>query len=162
MPRGGKREGAGRKPLTPKTGGSKPGAVTVRTRKVADRLIQDGGETPLEMMLANARHFFRLALDAEAMLADKTAMELGGAANLSEKEQFDYLLAEVRKAADLRERCQAAARDAARYMHAPIAAKVVGGDTTADRPEPIAERVAKFEREKAIAASGPKVVELKR
>lgn len=49
--RGGARKGAGRK----------PGAVSVKTREIAERLISDGGLTPLEVMLKTMRAFMSAA-----------------------------------------------------------------------------------------------------
>ena len=54
MARGGKRVGAGRK----------QGSLTTRTRKVAEKAAATG-QTPLEVMLENMRHFQKVALDAE-------------------------------------------------------------------------------------------------
>ena len=45
MAHGGKREGAGRK----------PGAVTQRTRDIADAIMCDGGVTPLEYLIGVMR-----------------------------------------------------------------------------------------------------------
>lgn len=150
MAKGGKRVGAGRK----------PGTVTLRAREIADKEIKSGELDPLTVMLSNMRHFHQLATDAEGMLQGMTAKELGGG-DLDEKGQFDFLLAEVRKAADLRDRSQAAARDAARYMHAPIAA-VASNGASQEATIPLAKRLEMYARRDAIEASGSKVVELKR
>lgn len=154
MAKGGKRVGAGRK----------PGAVTVRTREVAAKAIAAGDLDPLTVMLENMRHFHQLAADAEATLQGISARELlaqpADAEAMSEKDQFEILLAHVRKAADLRDRSQSCARDAARFMHAPIAA--VDTRAKADDSVPLPERLKAYTREDAIAASGTKVVELKR
>ena len=106
MAAGGRREGAGRK----------KGALTVRTRQIADEAIATG-QAPLEVMLANMRHFHKLAESAEAALAE---LSLETVEKLEPKEQFKHLLAEVKKAAGLREQSQACARDAAPYMHAKM------------------------------------------
>jgi hypothetical protein len=103
---GGKRIGAGR-PL---------GALTVRTRAVAEAMAK--GITPLEVMISNMRHFHRLAESAEAALAEMSAERIAG---MSPDEQFKHLLAQVKRAAGLRELAQACARDAAPYMHARLA-----------------------------------------
>jgi hypothetical protein len=112
MGRGGKREGAGRK----------VSAVTVRTREVAERAITEG-KTPLEVMLDNMRHFQQVALDAEAILEGLSAEEFAGekGKSLKPEDQFKLLLAEVKKAAGLRQMAHDCAKDAAPYMHARLA-----------------------------------------
>lgn len=112
MPRGGRREGAGRP----------AGAVAKRTREIADRAAAEG-KTPLEVMLDNMRHFQQAAMDAEAILEGLTADEfIGAPTERTPEEQFRALLAEVKKAAGLRQMAQDCARDAAGYMHPRLAA----------------------------------------
>ena len=77
----GKREGSGRP----------AGAVTKRTREIADRALAEG-KAPLEVMLDNMRHFQQVALDAEAVLSGLTVEEIGGR-DMSPDEQFKMLLA---------------------------------------------------------------------
>ncbi len=105
MARGGKRDGSGRK----------KGALTVRTRKVAERALAEG-KSPLEVMLDNMRHFQQVALDAEAVIEGMAAEELGGR-DMNPEEQFKSLLAQVKKAAGLRQMAHECARDAAGYLH---------------------------------------------
>lgn len=62
MPRGGKREGAGRK----------QGAVTKRSRAIADKAM-DQGITPLEVMLANMRHFHEQGMRDQAQACARDA-----------------------------------------------------------------------------------------
>lgn len=105
MSRGGKRDGAGRP----------AGALTVKTREVAEQALAEG-KTPLEVMLANMRHFQQVALDAEAVIESMNAEnieELGD----SHEAQFKALLAKVKQAAGLRQMAHECARDAASYMH---------------------------------------------
>ena len=113
MPRGGKREGAGRK----------SGALTERTREVAEKAIASG-KTPLEIMLDNMAHFQQVALDAEATLDGLTATEFSEQvpANATPEDQFKFLLAQVKKTASFRQAAQDAARDAAPYIHPKLAA----------------------------------------
>lgn len=112
MSRGGKRIGAGRK----------LGAVTKRTRAVAEKALALG-KAPLEVMLDNMWHFQQVALDAEAMLEGLTADEFFGTTTESTpEEQFKALLAQVKKAAGLRQLAQECARDAAAYMHPKLSA----------------------------------------
>lgn len=106
MPRGGKREGAGRK----------LGAVTAKTREIAERAMATG-KTPLEVMLDNMRHFQQVAMDAEAVIASLSNDEIKGD---SPQEQFKLLLAEVKKAAGFRQMAHECARDAAPFMHAKL------------------------------------------
>lgn len=113
MARGGKRQGAGRK----------TGALTKRTRQVAERAVATG-MTPLEVMLENMRHFQQVAKDAEATLEGLTASEFSGQvpADATPDEQFKFLLAQVKKTAGLRQAAQDAARDAAPYIHPKLSA----------------------------------------
>jgi len=111
MARGGKREGSGRK----------IGAVTKRTREVAEKAIATG-QTPLEVMLENMRHFQKVALDAEAVLEGLTAAEFTGSVTAeTPEEQFKALLAQVKKTAGFRQLAQECARDAAPYVHPKLA-----------------------------------------
>jgi hypothetical protein len=105
MARGGKREGAGRP----------EGALTKRTRDVAERAMATG-KTPLEVMLDNMRHFQQVALDAEAVIEGLTTQEMTGV-EVSPDEQFKSLLAQVKKAAGLRQMAHECARDAAPFLH---------------------------------------------
>lgn len=112
MSHGGKRSGAGRK----------QGALTIRTREVAER-AQKEGVTPLDVMLENMLHFRKVALDAEATLEGLTASEFSEQmpSNASPEEQFKFLLAQVKKTAGFRQLSQDAARDAAPYVHPKLA-----------------------------------------
>lgn len=113
MSHGGKREGAGRR----------VGALTKRTREIAERASAEG-KTPLEVMLDNMRHFQQVALDAEATLEGLTASEFSESipADASPEDQFKALLATVKKTVGLRQAAQDAARDAAPYIHPRLAA----------------------------------------
>jgi len=110
---GGKRIGAGRK----------AGALTKRTRAIAEQALETG-KTPLEVMLENMRHFQRVAIDAEATLEGLTASEFSEQfpANASPEDQFKFLLAQVKKTAGFRQAAQDAARDAAPYIHPKLTA----------------------------------------
>lgn len=106
--RGGKREGAGRK----------PGALTKRTREVAEKAAASG-MSPLEVMLDNMRHFQQVALDAEATLEGLTASEFSEQvqSDATPEEQFKFLLAQVKKTAGYRQMAHECAKDAAPYLH---------------------------------------------
>lgn len=110
MPRGGKREGAGRK----------QGALTAKTRETAERALAEG-KSPLEVMLDNMRHFQQVALDAEAVIEgmnESQVNELGE----SHEQRFKALLAKVKQAAGLRQMAVECARDAAGYVHPKLTA----------------------------------------
>ncbi|MDX3926749.1 MAG: hypothetical protein QHC90_13220 [Shinella sp.] len=111
MARGGKRDGAGRP----------AGAITRRTREVAERVVATG-MSPLEVMIDNMRHFQQVALDAEATLEGLTASEFSEQVppDASPEDQFKFLLAQVKKTAGFRQMAQDAARDAAPYVHAKL------------------------------------------
>jgi hypothetical protein len=116
MAHGGRREGSGRK----------PGAVTKRTREIADQALAHG-KSPLEVMLENMRHFQQVALDAESVLAGLTVEEIGGQ-DMSPDEQFKMLMAKAKNAAGFRQMAQECARDAAPFIHAKLASVTIGGD----------------------------------
>lgn len=122
MARGGKREGAGRK----------PGALTRRTQEVAARAVATG-MTPLEVMLENMQHFLQVAKDAEATLEGLTAEEFAGqvASDATPEDQFKFLLATVKKTAGLRQAAQDAARDAAPYIHSRLSSMTVEAEVKA-------------------------------
>jgi hypothetical protein len=110
MPRGGKRDGAGRI-------AGVPSKRTVSRRELADKALAEG-KSPLDVMLGNMRHFDRLAESAEAAIGELSQDKI---AQMQPDEQFKYLLAEVKKAAGLREQAQMCARDAAPYSHHRLA-----------------------------------------
>lgn len=139
MPRGGKREGAGRK----------VGALTERTRAVAERALTEG-KAPLEVMLDNMRHFQQVALDAEATLEGLTVEEFTGSVTAATPEdQFKALLAQVKKTAGFRQMAQECARDAASYMHPKLAAI----EHTGANGGPIEVRASKEQRDAAVNAA---------
>lgn len=119
MPSGGKRTGAGRK----------TGALTAKTRQVAEKAAATG-QTPLEVMLENMAHFQQVARDAEATMDGLSAAEFSEQvpAAASPEEQFKFLLAQVKKTAGFRQMAQDAARDAAPYIHPRLAAVQHSGE----------------------------------
>lgn len=137
MARGGKREGAGRP----------AGAVTQRTREVAERALATG-MTPLDVMLDNMRHFQQVALDAEATLEGLTAEEMSDQVppDASPEDQFKFLLAQVKKTVGLRQAAQDAARDAAPYIHAKLASVEHKGGIEVTS-------ISKEQRDAAVAAA---------
>lgn len=139
MPRGGRREGAGRP----------SGAITKRTREVAERALAEG-KSPLEVMLDNMRHFQQVALDAEATLEGLTVSEFTGKVTAeTPEEQFKALLAQVKKTAGFRQMAQECARDAAAYMHPKLAAV----EHTGAQGGPIVIRATKEQRDAAVSAA---------
>lgn len=140
MSKGGKRIGAGRK----------PGSLTKRTRAIAEQAEAEG-KTPLEVMLANMRHFQQVALDAEAVLSGLTVEEIGGK-DMSPEEQFKMLLAKAKNAAGFRQMAQECARDAASYIHPRLSAVEHSGEVTTTkviRTPTIAPDIASWQREHA-------------
>lgn len=123
MARGGKREGAGRP----------AGAITQRTREVAERALATG-MSPLDVMLDNMRHFQQVALDAESVLEGLTAEEFSEQvpADASPEDQFKFLLAQVKKTVGLRQAAQDAARDAAPYIHPKLTSVDMRGKVDGD------------------------------
>jgi hypothetical protein len=123
MARGGKRDGAGRP----------AGAVTKRTREVAERALATG-MTPLDVMLDNMRHFQQVAIDAESTLEGLTAEEFSEqvSPDASPEDQFKFLLAQVKKTAGFRQLAQDAASQAAPYIHPKLASVQHTGDP--DKP----------------------------
>jgi len=110
MGRGGTRVGAGRK----------RGALTKRTREVAEKAAATG-RSPLEVMLENMWHFQKVAEDAEAVISCMNEEQVASLGE-SHEEQFKSLLAKVKAAAGLRQMAHECARDAASYMHPKLSA----------------------------------------
>ena len=136
MPRGGLREGAGRKPGVPST-------KTLTRLAIAEKAASEG-VTPLEVMIANMRHFHKLAESAESVISELSHDKI---AKLPPEEQFKYLLAEVKKAAGLRDAAQSCARDAAPYVHHRLSTMEHSGKDGA----PILVEVVRFSEDKATA-----------
>jgi hypothetical protein len=80
-------------------------------------------------MLDNMAHFQQSAVDAEKILKGLTAKDICGR-HLEPAEQFRVLLAEVKKAAGLRQMAQECASQAAPYVHPRLTS--IGG--TPDQP----------------------------
>lgn len=95
-----------------------PNKKTAERLALAERAAAEG-KTPLDVMLANMRHFDRLAETAEDALSKLTAEAI---ADMSPDEQFKHLLAEVKKTVGFRELAQTCARDSAPFVHPKLAA----------------------------------------
>lgn len=121
MARGGKREGAGRK----------KGALSVRTREIAEQAITEG-ISPLEVMLSNMRFHFAEATDLMSGLIDRAK-----SAGPIEASELKDLLRFLHNTRSMAEEC---ARDAAPYIHPRLATLQVGGDPNA----PLVIQVVKF------------------
>lgn len=137
MARGGKRVGAGRP----------SGALTARTREVAEKALAEG-ISPLEVMLGNMRHFQQVALDAEKVLeslTDEEVMVMGDTPEL----RFKAMLAKVKHAAGLRQMAQQCASDAAGFMHPKLAAI----EHTGANGGPIEMKASKEQRDAAVSAA---------
>lgn len=127
---GGKRVGAGRK----------TNSLTTKTRKIAEQAMATG-QTPLEVMIENMRHFQKVAKDAESTLEGLSASEFSGQvpANATPEDQFKFLLAQVKKTAGFRQLAQDAARDAAPYIHPKLAAVEHSGAITLSHEQALAQ-----------------------
>jgi hypothetical protein len=150
MPRGGKREGAGRK----------PGAVTKKQRAIAEKATAEG-LTPLEVILNNMRFYadgaeaaMRRVLDGaspqEVAQAHPEVRVGDGETPLTQVDAFKVVLG-------LRKLAGEAARDAAPYMHARISP--TEGRKPNDDEVPLAERLKAYA---AQGASAGNVVALRR
>lgn len=128
MARGGKREGAGRK----------KGSLTVRTQETAAKALATGS-SPLDIMLANMRHFQQVAMDAEVAIEGMNAEE-AASLGATHEDQFRALLAKVKQAAGLRLMAQESARDAAPYIHPKLSAVTHKGDADAPPIRHVVER----------------------
>lgn len=137
MAKGGKRVGAGRK----------QGALTKRTQAIAAQSLATG-QTPLEIMLENMRHFQKVAADAEATLDGLTVEEFSGE-KLKPEDQFKALLAKVKSAAGLRQMAHECARDAAPYIHARLASMEANVNLSGE----ITVRASKEQRDAAVRAA---------
>jgi hypothetical protein len=100
--------------------GRKQGSLTTKTRKVAEKAAETG-QTPLEVMLDNMRHFQKVALDAETVIEAMNEDQVKGLGE-NHEQQFKALLAKVKQAAGLRQMAVECARDAAAYIHPKLTA----------------------------------------
>ena len=103
-----------------KTGGRKKGSLNKATTSalaLRDYAAQHG-LTPLDIMLDNMRHFHVAATTAEKVLQSLSGDQISG---MEPKEQFRFLLAEVKKVAGLRQMAQECASDCAPYLHHRLA-----------------------------------------
>lgn len=156
MQNGGKRAGAGRK----------PGAVTVRTRQIAEKAIAEG-ITPLDVMLDNMRFFHEAAgialkrlLEGSATPADIISEHEPQQGAPDPEKPAPNAVEAVALILKLRDRAGEAAKDAAPYLHSRIAAiepKDAGKDVV-----PLAERLKAYTTDEVIEASKGKVVKLKK
>lgn len=128
--RGGNRSGSGRKK-------GLPGKKTKERLAIASAAAARGID-PLQVMLENMQHFQKAAVDAEKILKGLTAEDICGR-ELEPSEQFKVLLAEVKKAAGLRQMAQECARDAAPYIHQRLAAVQHSGSIARPHEEALNE-----------------------
>jgi len=154
VPRGGAREGAGRK-------AGVPSRKTVDRKAIADQAVEkSGGVEPLEVILGNMRHFAKVAADAEAVIEGLTVEQIIGSGDgeMSEQDQFKFLLAKVKQAASLRMLANECAVAAAPYRHPRLSpVEPMKGD---QEFVPLADRLKAYSRTDAIEASQGKVVDL--
>jgi hypothetical protein len=126
VPRGGKREGAGRP-----AGGQN--SKTVARLAVAEQ-AQKAGVTPVDIMYKNMLIWDRQADSAEVALAELTADAIKG---MKPEAAFDCLLAQVQKTVGFRQLAQKVAADLGPYKHPKLAAVTLQGDEN----KPIVTRV---------------------
>lgn len=150
MPRGGAREGAGRK----------LSSMTVRHREVVEKALANG-LTPLEVMLDNMRFYHNASVSLVEKLLAQGAPPLevepeGPPPDNPNQNVIDAL----REVLGFRKMAGEEAARAAPYIHPRLSAAV-------DDPEngktevPLSERLAAYQRRDDINAAGDKVVELK-
>lgn len=97
---------------------SQEGAASRRTREIADREAESGNPLPLQIMLANMLFYSKRALQYEAELVEVEARVNGLRAGSTEQKVALRELMEVfAKGRDNRALSQAAAAEAAPYMH---------------------------------------------
>lgn len=152
MPRGGKRENAGRK----------PGSTTQKTREIADKAAKEG-ILPLDVMLNNMRFYYERAEVAFNKLLDGVlpaeVIAAEGQGKIADDDKPLTVIDVLKLVLSLRERAEVAAKDAAPYLHPRINSIEAGGGG-GEEHVPLAERLAAYEREDAIAGSAGKVVEM--
>jgi hypothetical protein len=102
-------------------------------------------------MLDNMRHFAKLAESAEAALAELSVDKIAG---MPPDEQFKYLLAEVKKAAGLREMAQSCARDAASYVHPRLSSTAVKLEEKRDHLDWTNEELIAFIEDARVGGDG--------
>jgi hypothetical protein len=117
VPRGGKREGAGRR-----AGGQNRRTVA---RLAVLRQAQTSGVTPAAIMFKNMICWDRMADSADRALAELSAESIKG---MKPEAAFDYLFARVQKAVGYRQLAQKAAADLAPYRHPKLSAVALHGD----------------------------------
>lgn len=119
--RGGRREGAGRK----------PGKANQKTRLVSERILEErmaaGKQQPLEVMLAN----MEFALNEAGQLLEKIV-------NSPEGADIDTFKALMR----FRSMAQECAKDAAPYVHPKLASVEHSGSVTLTHEEALAQLAA--------------------
>jgi hypothetical protein len=166
MPRGGYRDGAGRKP------GSQNLNIG-KTREIIERAAEQG-LLPLEVMLDNMRLYHRKAEEAlRKLLAGKMSdHELPAKADEDQPiateddpagedaGAYGGIIEGLKRVLELRKLAGDEAARAAPYVH-PRQGYVGVERTPSDEEIPLAERLAYYQRRDDLKAAGDKVVELK-
>jgi len=147
MAHGGKRPNAGRK----------TGALTVRTREVAEQAIAEG-VTPLQVMLDNMRFYHEGSLKLIENLMKNGAPPIEGEEGQPQEPNADVIEA-LRNVLSFRKMAGEEAARAAPYVHPRIG--IDAGVGSSD-PEfvPLAERLAYYQRQDDLKAAGDNVVDL--
>lgn len=150
MPRGGARRGAGRK-------AGLPNAKTVERRAIADKAAAEG-ITPIEVLLDNMRFYhhgadvaLRALLDGHLPLPNEGAKDAESPVAEAVIEGFKDILR-------LRHMASDAADKAAPFIHARISPIDATKGQREDQEIPLVERLTRYARRDAIAASAGKVV----
>jgi hypothetical protein len=117
VPRGGKREGAGRPT------GSQNGKTVTRLAVAAQ--AQKTGVSPVDIMYKNMIIYDRQADSAEHALAELSVEAVKG---MDPEDAFNYLLQQAQKAVGFRQLAQNAAADLAPYKHPKLSAVTHQGD----------------------------------
>ena len=114
-------------PVVIGTGGHPKGILTRRRRnqmKYCDDYFTDGGELPLNVMMANMRKAFK-----EANAAEKKITKAAIRGIEDEDEKYNALKAKIQHELGLRQVAHQYARDAAPYLHPKLSAINIKGPT---------------------------------
>lgn len=130
MPRGGAREGAGRK----------KSALTVKTQEIA-KAVADEGVSPLEVMIGNMRFWSERAEHFTERLM-RVAEQLKPSDVIEGSDCVREVLKLVEKVTLFRDRAQSCAEGAAPYIHPRLAAIAFSGDAKDELTQKITAQMA--------------------
>lgn len=148
MAHGGKRAGSGRK----------SGSLTVKNREIAERVLANGGLTPLEVILDNMRFYHQASVHLVAKLLEQGAPPpMGEPAPDANPNQ--NVVDALREVLGFRKMAGEAAKEAAPYLH-PRLSSVVEDDGEGEETVPLADRLDAYRRRDDLKAAGANVVDL--